>query len=211
VACAGLSVGGCGKGGSTTPAELALEREDLVFVARTLQALEGQAGASVTATRQAWPQIAKGLADRRRGLYTPELADAIEAGERLTLPPLLHEQQSAALTGPASGIAGLYKSFALLGGASWRMLGGSIYEIEHGSAAGARFARENSPLYIDGIYDATFALGQISKQLRRGYEKLGGEDKFGGALTQAEVDGLARTYDEAHDELEPHVAVRLGS
>jgi hypothetical protein len=207
---AALVAGGCGHGGSKTAAELALEREDLVFVAHALQALEGQSGAEVSATKDAWPQIANGLAARSRGLYTHELIEAREAARRLRLPPLMDERQAAALTGPAAGIAGLYREFAGLAGTGWRMLGASVYQIEHGSPAAARFARANSPLYIDSIYDAHFGLAQISKQLQKGYAKLGGEEKFGSALTQAEVDGLTRTYDEPHDELEPHVGVRLG-
>jgi hypothetical protein len=182
-----------------------------VFVSHQLQALEGQSGAEVTATKAAWPSIANGLARRRRGIYDGTIADAVEAGERLSLPPLFEERQAAALTGPASNIAGLYRTFAGLAGKGWRMLGASIYQIEHGTPAAARFARANSPLYIDSLYDAHFSLGQIAKQLAKGYAKLGGEQKFGGALSQAEVDGLVRTYDEQRDQLEPHVGVKLGS
>jgi hypothetical protein len=205
-----LVAAGCGHGGSTTPAELALEREDLVFVAHALQSLEGQSGAEVSAAKHAWPQIAKGLGPRRRGLYSRQVAEARAAAQRLRLPALLSERQAAALTGPAAGVAGLYRQFAELAGRGWQMLGAGIYQIEHGSPSAARFARANSPLYIDSVYDAHFALAQISKQLVKGYAKLGGAEKFGSALTQAEVDGLARTYDEAHDRLEPHVGVQLG-
>ncbi len=208
---AALVAAGCGKGGPTAPAELALEREDLVFVCHALQALEGQAGAEVTATRAAWPAIVAGLPARRRGLYTPLLADAIEAGERLGLPPLFQERQAAALTGPASGITGLYREFAQLAGRGWRMIGAAIFQIEHGSRSAARFARANVALYVDSVYDAHFALAQVAKQLAKGYAKLGGQQTFGSALTQAEVTGLVATYDEAHDRLEPHVQVKLGS
>jgi hypothetical protein len=211
LAAAALAATGCGRGGPQTPAELALEREDLVFVSHALQALEGQAGAEVTATKAAWPQISGGLAPRRQGLYTREISEAVAAAERVRLPRLFEERQAVALTGPAAGVAGLYRSFAALAGKGWQMVGAAIYQIEHGYPSSGRFARTNSPLYIDSIYDAHFSLSQISKQLLAGYAKLGGEAKFGHALTQAEVEGLARTYDEPHDRLEPHVGVLLGS
>lgn len=165
----------------------------------------------MAATGVAWPSIVNGLPPGRRRIYTEQLAQAVEAGERLTLPPLFDEKQAAALTGPASGITGLYRTFVGLAGTSWRMIGAAVFQLEHGSPQAARFARANVALYIDSVYDAHFALGQISKQLVKGYKKLGGQETFGSALTQAEVDGLAATYDEAHDRLEPHVTVKLGS
>ena len=67
-------------------------------------------------------------------------------------------------------------------------------QIEHGSPAGARFARENVALYIESVYDGHFDLAQIGKQLSDGYRELGGPAAFGRALTQAEVDALARVY-----------------
>jgi hypothetical protein len=209
--CAALAAAGCGKSASTSPAELALEREDLVFVARALQSLESQANAEVAATKAAWPQIAYGLPTRNAGLSSPEIRAAIESAERLALPTLLEEQHAAALTGPGYEIAGLYRDYSGLAGRSWQMIAASIAQIEHGSPAAARFARANVALYIDGIYDAHFGLAQIGKQLLPAYKKLGGGEVFGAALTPSEVDGLAQDYSEANDRLEPHVTVKLGS
>jgi hypothetical protein len=211
VAALGAAAGGCGAASTPPPAQLALEREDLAFVCQTLEQLEGQAGAEVRATRAAWPQILGGLAPARRGLYTPRLADAVEAAQRLQLPTLFQERPAAALTGPGSGMAGLYRTFAELAGRGWQMIAGAIDAIEHGSAAAARFARANVGLYVESVYDGHFALAQISKQLRKGYEKLGGEKAFGALLPQSQVDGLARTYDRERDELEPKETVKLGS
>ncbi len=211
IAAAALGASGCGRGGSQSAAELALEREDLVFVAHALQAVEGQAGAEVRATRIAWPSIVNGLPSRHTGLYSAEIADAVQAAGRLELPQLFGEEQAAAQTGPASGITGQYRTFVGLAQRGWRMIGATIFQIEHGRAPAARFARSNAALYIDSVYDGHFALGQISKHLLEGYEKLGGQAKFGSALTLAEVQGLAGTYDEPHDRLEPHVGVTLGS
>lgn len=182
-----------------------------MFVARSLQSLQHQANAEVAATKTAWPHIAYGLPARSSGLSGPDIREAIESAERLQLPTLLEEQHAAALTGPASGIAGLYRVYSGLAGRSWQMIAGSIAQIEHGSPSDARFARDNVALYIDGIYDAHFGLAQIGKQLLPAYEKLGGGEVFGAALTPVEVNAIAQNYSEASDRLEPHVAVKLGS
>jgi len=190
---------------------LALEREDLVFVARALQAAEHESATEVAATKAAWPLIADGLPRRSTGVWSPTLQSAQQSAERLTLPPLLAEQRAEALTGPASTIAGDYRDFSVLAGRGWEMLSSMAHEIEHGSPQAATFARANSPLYVDSIYDAHFSLAQIAKPLLLAYRKLGGPAVFGSALTQAEVDALAQTYSEASDRLQPHVAVKLGS
>jgi hypothetical protein len=208
---AAIAAGGCGSHSPTSPAEQALEREDLVFVCRALQSLQGQSDAEVAATRAAWPFVVNGLRSGHTGLYPPQVRVAVETAERLTLPTLFDEQHAAALTGPASGLAGLYRAFTGLASRGWQMVGASIYQIEHGSPSAARFARANVALYIDSIYDAHFGLGQIGKQLAPAYAKLGAGKVFGEALGQGEVDAIVAFYAEARDRLEPHVAVKLGS
>ena len=47
-------------------------------------------------------------------------------------------------------------------------------QIEHGSPASARFARENVALYIESVYDGHFDLAQIGKKLPAAYRTLGG-------------------------------------
>jgi hypothetical protein len=206
-----LAAWGCGSARPTSTAELALEREDLVFVCRALQSLEGQSEAEVNATKAAWPFVYRGLPASSKGLYGPQVEAAIETAERLQLPTLLGEKEAAALTGPASSIAGLYRAFEGLASKGWQLLGGSIYQIEHGSATAASFARANVALYIDSIYDAHFSLAQIGKQLLKAYKKLGGQKVFEHALSQAEVDALAAAYSEGRDRPQPHVGVQLGS
>jgi hypothetical protein len=211
LALGALAAGGCGKSSTPSPAELALEREDLVVVARTLQSVQGESAAEVAASRAAWPQVFAGLPRRRTGLYSPQIRAAIETASRLDLPTLFEPRPAAALTGPASGLTGLYRAFSGLAGRGWQMVGAAIFQMEHGTPAAARFARDNLALYIDSIYDAHFGLAQIGKQLRAAYAKLGGEAVFGEALRQAEVDALARAYSDAGARLEPHVQVKLGS
>ena len=208
---AAIAMAGCGGAHQTSAAELALEREDLVFVCRALQGAQGQTEAEVTASRAAWPAIVNGLPARSTGLYSAPVQHAVESAARLELPSLFNEQQAAALTGPASSLTGLYRAFTGLASRGWQMVGAAIYQIEHGAPSGARFARANLALYIDGIYDAHFGLGQIGKQLLAAYKKLGGQEVFGVALTQAEVNALAGFYSQDRDRLDPHVTVKLGS
>jgi len=166
----------------------------------------------VAATKAAWPLIANGLTDDVGGVSrSPATARAVASSARLPIPKLFSEANARSLTGPASQIAGLYRSYALLSTRGWRLLYASLRKIESGAPAAARFARANATLYIESIYDAHFTLAQIGKKLMAGYEKLGGAAGFGAALTQAQIDALARTYSEASDRLHPHVAARLGS
>jgi hypothetical protein len=165
----------------------------------------------VASTKAAWPFIVNGLPQGREGLYRPQIRQAVETAERLALPTLFGERPAAGLTGPASGLAGLYRAFTGLSSRGWAMIGAAIYQIEHASPSAARFARANVALYIDGIYDGQFGLGQIGTHLLQAYNKLGGQTVFGVALRQPEVAALAGAYTEGRDRLEPHVGVKLGS
>jgi hypothetical protein len=201
-----------GKGKSATPVALKLQREDLVAVSRALKDVQAPIAREVAATKAAWPLIANGLpAEIATVSRSPQARAAAASAAALRLPALLGEAQARTLTGPASQISGLVRSYALLGARGWKLLDAAFAQIESASPANARFARANAPLYIESIYDAHFALAQIGKKLLAGYEKLGGAGDFGTALTQAEANALADSYSEASDRLHPHVGVRLGS
>jgi hypothetical protein len=208
---AAIVAAGCGAGKTSSPAELKLQREDLIAVERALKTTESSVGREVAATRTAWPLVANGLPANIPPAARPPIAAAEESAAKIKLPVLLEEAQAVSLTGPAAQLAGLFRTFTGLATRGWQLIGAAIDEIEHGSPAGAKFARENVALYIESVYDGHFDLAQIDKKLRDGYRKLGGPEAFGGALTQREVDGLARAYSEATDRLHPHVGVRLGS
>jgi hypothetical protein len=195
---------------ATTPAELSLQRQELATVSRALAASEASVGREVAATKAAWPLIANGLPPETRALVGPVGAAAASAA-RVPLPALFGEAPAASLTGPASGLAGLFRTYSGLSKHGWQMIAASIEQIQHGSPASARFARENVALYIESVYDAHFALGQAGKQLSRAYRMLGGAPGFGRSLSQAEVNALGEAYSEASDRLYPHVGVRLGS
>jgi len=179
-------------------------------VSRALRASEGPAGQEVAATKAAWPLIANGLPADTRAIVPP-IAAASASAARVPLPALFGEAPAASLTGPASGLAGLFRTYAGLTTRGWELIGASIEQIQKGSPTGARFARENVALYIESVYDAHFALAQIGKQLTSAYKKLGGPAAFGSSLSQAEVNALAEAYSEASDRLHPHTGVRLGS
>ena len=206
-----LAAGGCGSGAPPSPAGLSLQHEDLVVVCRALQRVEGEVASEVARTKAAWPLVANGLPANATAVARPQITAATEAAAALEVPAIFEETQASALTGPASHVAGLFRSYSGLATHGWQLIGASIEEIEHGSAVARRFARANVNLYIESVYDAHFSLAQTGKALLDGYRKLGGPSAFGGSLTQAEVDELAQTYSEPTDRLHPHVGVRLGS
>jgi hypothetical protein len=202
---------GCGSNESASLAGLRLQREDLLAVSHALAHVEGPVAAEVAATRAAWPLVAHGLPADTSTLARPPIRTASETAAKLKVPTLFEEEQSAALTGPAASLAGLFRSYSGLSTRGWQLIGAAIDQIEHGPAVAARFARANVALYIESVYDGHFTLAQIGKGLISGYRKLGGARVFGASLTQAEVDALAHAYSEEADRLHPHVAVRLGS
>ncbi len=203
---------GCG-GTTVTPAELRLQREDLIAVSRALRRIENPVANEVAAAKRAWPLIANGLSASTQApadARTP-VAAAARSAAKIHTPSLLTEAQAVSLTGPASGLAGLFRTYTGLATRGWQLTGAAIDQIEHGSPASARFARDNVALYIESVYDAHFDLAQIDKHLTDGYHQLGGPSAFGSALTQNEVDALASAYSEAAVRLHPHAGVRLGS
>jgi hypothetical protein len=206
-----LALAGCGRSGAPpTPAALNLSREDLLAVCRALELAEPSTAAEVAATKQAWPLVTHGLplvidpATQRTIEAAAASAAAIRAPAQLTPIP------ASALSGPASGIGGLFRSYVVLSSRGWRLIVAAVNEIQYGSPAAARFARANVALYIDSVYDAHFALAQIGKKLLAGYKTLGGPQKFT-ALAPVRVSALAGVYSEREDRLHPHVGVRLGA
>ena len=208
----GLLAGCGGKSSSaSTPAAERLQREDLVAVSRGLRQAESSVGREMAAARIAWPLVAKGLPANISPSVRPALSTASEAARAIVVPPLMSETQSRSLTGPAAGITGLFRTFSGLTERGWMLTDAAGEEIEGGSPAAARFARENVALYIDSIYDGHFDAALIGKSLLAGYTALGGASAFGGALTQAEVDALAGAYSPATERLQPHPGVKLGA
>ncbi len=207
-----MALAGCGSTHATTPQALALERADLVDVARALAAQEPSVRREVAATKAAWPLVANGLparADEKSARSA--IRAAAERAAAVALPGIFQERTAASLTGPGSPLAGAFRGFRTVSARSWLLIGSALEASEHGSPAGARFARENVALYIDSVYDAHFAIAQVGKQLAAGYKRLGGATGFGASLTPAEVDTLADFYSEANERLHPHAGVKLGS
>jgi hypothetical protein len=210
--CAALVVAlaGCGRGRTATPAEARLEREDLVVVAHALRSAEEPVDREVAAARSAWPLLVDGLPRSISASVRARIGAAVQAAARLPLPALLGEREAAALTGPASPLAGRYRDFQQLCSDSWRLIGDALAEVRRGGAA-ARFVRATAPLYIEGIYDSHYSLAETGKELLAAYETLGGAPAFGSSLTAREVRQLAESYARLRDRLQPHERVRLGS
>ncbi|HEY4895975.1 MAG TPA: hypothetical protein VII01_07780 [Solirubrobacteraceae bacterium] len=206
-----LACSGCGGQTAPSAATVHLEREDLIAVARALEAERPAVALEVVAARSAWRLIANGLPGATGATARAPVATAARAAEGVVLPVLFEEHLAASVTGPGSSLVGLFRSYDRLSARGWRLMGANIDDIGAGPPASVRFARENVALYIESVYDAHFGLAQIGKQLLKGYEKLGGGDAFGSSLTPAQVSSLAGVYSEERDRLHPHVGVRLGS
>jgi len=208
-AAAVLGASGCGAASgtssTTSPAELRLERADLAAVSRELLHIAGPVQQELAAARAAWPGIAYGLpaggapaSTRRHVAAAGLLARQIPVG------PLLGEAMAEGLTGPAAGVAGLFRGFHALTVTGWAQVEAAIQAVGGPSPTVARFARDNVDLYIDSVYDGHFDLAAIGEAVAKGYLALGGSAGFGGALTPGEVRELGLVYAKA-DRLAPHI------
>lgn len=171
-------------------------------VSNELHALETSVRREISASRAVWPAIANGLPVTLSGSLKSAVAKASAAARALPEPWFV--AHSNGLTGPASGIAGLYESYSQLAYKGWRLTKTGITAILGGTPVAASFARANSSLYIDAIYDGHFDLSLLGKSLLNGYEKLGGAAAFGANLSPAEVAALAAVYSIPGVRLEPH-------
>lgn len=167
-----------------------------------LHALEKPVRRELAASRVAWVAIADGIPAMPSSALQRAVAAASTAARALPEPRFMTHVNM--LTGPASGIAGLYESFSALTSRGWRLTETGIAAILHGAPAVASFARGNSSLYIDAIYDGHFNLSLLGKSLLSGYEKLGGAATFGVSLPQSEMAALAAAYSIPAVRLEPH-------
>jgi hypothetical protein len=206
-----FAAAGCGSGSQATSAGLRLQREDLIVTARALAGAQGEAERETAATRAAWPVVANGVPAQLDSRSLAAIENAARQAATLKLPAVFGEARSRGLTGPASSLAGPYRSYVGLSSRGWKMIDYAIEQLRHGRAPGARFARDNVALYIESVYDGHFGLSQLGKKLLAGWEQLGGSAAFGTALTEAEVRRLAAAYSEPHYRLHPHPGVKLGS
>jgi hypothetical protein len=211
LAGAALGAGGCAAARKPAPQELALERADMVSVARALAAQEPAVHSEVAAAKSAWPLIAGGLPAELTARTSQAVQSASTRAAAFKLPGLLTEREAKSLTGPASSLSGTFRAFSVLSARGWQLIGGATEQIEHGTHVAARFARANVALYIESVYDAHYSVAQIGKQLPIDYKRLGGAAAFGSSLTAAELHALSRAYSEANNRLYPHVRTRLGS
>jgi hypothetical protein len=187
--------------------ELALERTQLVQVSAGLRSAEAPVQVEVSASRGAWPQIASGLPQ----VVLPALLAAVgrASTSAAALPQPSFMANTARLTGPAAGIARIYENYTRLSERGWSLTRASLATIARGSAANAGFARQNSFLYIDAIYDAHFDLSLVGKSLLSAYNRLGGAAGFGATLTQSGIGALAAAYSIPAVRLSPHPAAAV--
>jgi hypothetical protein len=124
---------GCG-GPAPRPAELRLERTDLVLMGRTLARLQPPIHGEVAAARTIWPELASGLPSNPPPALRQSIATAGARTGALALPlPLTRE---GGLTGPAAGLGGLLKSYTTLTQRGWQFLAAATARAT--AAGGAR-------------------------------------------------------------------------
>lgn len=180
-------------------------------VAKALREVEGSVSHEVAAARAAWPVVLGGIPSHLSAEQRSRIEAAADSAARVPLPALLGERGAAALTGPASPLAGRYRDFVELSATSWKLIAAAVREIEDGAPAAAKFARATVALYIEGVYDAHYSLGETGQLVLAAYKTLGGAGVMGPSLTQAEVDELVGSYSRGRDRVEPHERVKLGS
>lgn len=205
-------VASCGSGeASISRREYALERAQFVQVADELREVQAYVHREVATSRAVWPLIYNGLPRRMSTRLQAGVRAASGLAGALPAPRFMSRQFN--LTGPASGIAGLYEDYDRLAERGWRLTETGVSGIVSGPVSVARFVRANSSLYIDAIYDGHFDLSLIAKKLLAGYEKLAnvGEERkfagiggFGSRLTESDVAALAAAYSIPAVRLEPH-------
>jgi hypothetical protein len=211
VLAASLLLCGCAKHKVAAPGEAQLENEDLLALVAAFNRAQPQVQAELAATKAAWPEIFAGLAAHPGAATRAKIALAARRASEVELAPLLAERGAASLTGPASPLAATFRSYRQLDARSWQLIASSLEAIEHGSPAAARFARENLPLYVEGVYDAHYTLAQAGKHLLAAYKTLGGSKTFGSPLSEAQLQRLAAVYSKQYALLSPKERVKLGS
>jgi hypothetical protein len=201
---AAILLGGCGSASTTTAStpETALERAQLVRVCDGLRTLELDTSQEVAAARAVWPSLAGGLPPSPTPALRGAVARASAAAAALPEPPFA--ASASKLTGPAAGIAGLYEGYERLTRRAWRLTDATLSTIASAPPPDASFARRNSSLYIDSIYDSHYNLSLLGKSLTSAYERLGGPQAFGGSLTRGEISALAAAYSIPAVRLQPH-------
>lgn len=208
---AAAALAGCGSGTHATPAGLRLQREDLTAAAQGLSEGRPEIDAEVAATKAVWRSLYRGLPRDISSLPLGRIGAAERRAASLKVPSIFQEARAQGLTGPATGIAGLFRSSVVLVMRGWQMIGYDIEQAQRGSPSAASFARRTVALYLESIYDANFGLAQEGKKLVKGYEKLEGPSSFGGSLSEAEVQRLAGHYSEPRYRLYPHTGVKFGT
>ena len=207
-----LAAGGLRQGQPASPAELALEREDLVFVARALQSLEGQ-----TEARRSRPRRPRGrrrqraAAAQHAGSTRRRSARRSKAPSGCSCRPCSTNSTLPSSPAPPPGSPGLYREFD--GPGEQRLADdrlGDLPDRTRLAACGAVRAGERAALHRQ-------RLRRPLRPRRRSASSCCRPTRSWAArgLRRRAHPGRSRrprrAYSEATHRLEPHVGVKLGS
>lgn len=199
---AGILVAVLSKGRSASEAELGQQRAHLALVAGELYEIEAPLRREIAAARAVWPQIYKGLPSSVSDELLRQISEANEAAAAMPKPQFLEIVPQ--LTGPGSRIARLFRSFLTLSTRGWSHVKEDAEALRSGPSAAATFARRTSGLYVESVYDSLFDLTSIGEKTLVSYERFGGGEVFGSALTPSQAQSIAKQFSPEADELTPH-------
>ncbi len=135
-----VALSGCG-GAKAGPAQMRLEREDLVATVHSLRSAEGPVNRELAAAKRAWPLVVNGLpAGSVQSVRAPVRAAALSAAA-IPKPPLF---EAHFLTGAATELAGLFMDFEGLSTRGWGLIGAAIDQIEAASPAGRQSSAQSA-------------------------------------------------------------------
>jgi len=204
---AGVLIAVLGEGKSAGEAELGQQRAHLALVAGELYELEAPLRREVSAARAVWGQIYTGLPGSVSDRLLREISEANAAAAAIPQPQFV--QMIPELTGPGARVARLFHSFLLLSTRGWSHIQEAAEALRSGSPSRKQFARRTVGLYIDSVYNALFDLTTIGEKTLVSYERFGGGQVFGSALTPSQAQSIAKTFSPEADELKPHEWQRL--
>ncbi|HTZ65560.1 MAG TPA: hypothetical protein VMB51_15760 [Solirubrobacteraceae bacterium] len=153
-----VALSGCG-GAKAGPAQMRLEREDLVATVHSLRSVEGSVDRELAAAKRAWPLVVNGLpAGSVQSVRAPVRAAAVSAA-LIPKPPLF---EAHFLTGAATELAGLFMDFDGLSTRGWGLIGAAIDQIEAGNPANGQSSAARAAGSGRGASEASAGAGARS-------------------------------------------------
>ena len=183
-----MLIAGCGSGsGSSFHAqssrELALERAQFEQVSSQLSGLEAAVKREVAASRVAWPSIAGGLPQALGSGLRTAVSAANTRAKALPEPSFLANARK--LTGPASGIAGIYENYEQLAQRGWNLTEAAVQTIASAGSSRDEHHSRGSKRRRTGKLRASQLAALHRRHLRRPFRPVLARQEPGERLRKA--------------------------